>query len=226
MNYANTWKNGCTCYHCKQSIDGHAIPMIQSDDTTTALAKKMQQQLDSVVITAIAKGYILPKGAFMVGAAIATIGTAVIKVAALSGASAGDLLSYMPSNALGKDVVLIGNNVNLTSYVNILKESLTLQIKDVNNSVNSKPPLVIDSVYPVGTCAAQKLVDYIVKQSGPTNDKHINKINMAEIFWRASADFKSPWSTGDVVPSCNTCNYVLPMMLCNYKDGEKLPYKS
>jgi hypothetical protein len=79
--------------------------------------------------------------------------------------------------------------------------------------------------YPVGSCAAQKLVDHVV-QFAIANNKKISKINMSEIFWKTNAT-KSQWSSGTTVPSCNTCNYILPMMLCNYNaDNEKVPYQS
>ncbi|RKR83714.1 hypothetical protein BDD43_3928 [Mucilaginibacter gracilis] len=207
------------CTHCGNNIDKHAIPFIQSDEATNALAVKLQQQLDTVLAKAIAKGYSLPQTAVMAGAAIATVGSKVIKVAALSGANASTILGFIQGKSLGTDVVLLGNNVPLSDYKTLLLEPLTTQINTLNTGLAAIPA----PTYPIGACAGQKMIQYIVNQSNPKTGR-ITKINMAEIFWKTGG--KSVWSTGQLVPSCNTCNRVLPMLLCNYNsDREQVPYK-
>ncbi len=207
------------CTHCGNNIDNHVIPFIQADDATTNLAVKLQQQLDAVLTKAIENGYKLPLTAVMAGAAIATVGSKVIKVAALSGWNAPGILALIQGKPLGADVVILGNNVLLTDFKDLLLEPLTSQINGLNAGLAAIP----EPTYPIGSCAAQKMIQYIVSQSDPATAR-ITKINMAEIFWKTGG--KSNWSTGQVVPSCNTCNRVLPMLLCNYNNmGEKVPYK-
>ncbi|MDY0907514.1 hypothetical protein [Pedobacter sp. CFBP9032] len=215
MNYVN--KRDIPCPHCNKNIDTHAIPIISSDTATEQLAKKLQEKLDGVYVTALSKGYVLPVGATMVGAAIATIGSKVVKVAALSGANANLILSFI-QGGLGNDVKLVGDNVAPANFKTLLLDSLSTPIAAITTGMAAIP----DPKYPVGSCAGQKIIQYLVSQSNPTTAR-IKKINMAEIFWKSGG--KSAWSTGQLVESCNTCNRVLPMLLCNYNnDGEKVPY--
>jgi hypothetical protein len=234
MNYASSNPlNKSVCYHCKNRSDRHAISVIKSDDATEKLAKAMQDVLDDIYRKALLKGYDLPREGrdgenhmnVMVGAMIAEIGSQKVRAVALSGLSEGVIGAMQ--GTLGKDVVMLHENVPLRDFRTIINESLAKDAGDIQISVqnmNNARAVVpmARPAFPVGTCSAQKLLHFVVKMSLMTKTK-IRKINMAEIFWKA--DGKSEWSTGELVPSCNTCNYMLPMMLCNYEEGDtRVPY--
>jgi len=218
MNYANKNKNyNENCFHCNEPINSHAISLIQSSSESDALAISLQSKLDGVYKTALLKGYVLPQGQIMTGAIIATVGSAIVKAAALSGANADTIFGVM-KGGLGKGVNLVGDNVSLASYRSILDCNLTNLVRKIDKVGTVPPPS-----YPVGSCAAQKLVNYLVQYSLSKKMK-ITNISMSEIFWKTNST-KSNWSTGETVPSCNTCQYVLPMMLCNYDSmGNKQKY--
>lgn len=228
MNYANAnIHNGDRCCHCDEPISAHAINIIRSNDETLHLARALQDKLDAVCETALTKGYTLPQEMIMTGAIVATVGSTVIKAAALSGGNAQTILNIMQGN-LGKDVELLGDNVDIASIKSILGVKLSGLANKVEQSrgrtfVPPLPGIIPDPNYPVGSCAAQKLLHYVV-QYALAHKQKISTINMTEIFWKTNG-VKSKWSTGSEVPSCNTCQYILPMMLCNYDDmRDKCPY--
>jgi hypothetical protein len=209
MNYGNTCALSNKvlfnqCLQCKENIDKHTISVIQSDDETVELARKVQQNLDKVYQDAKDKGY-TPADNTMVGAAIATIdGSRVVKVVALSGFNASWVLSLMPKN-LGKDVVIVGDNV--LQFETVTGEAVRPNIADIPRGFNFK----------LGTCAAQKVLMEIIRQGKPQQPGgrlRISNLRMAEIFWKTN-DTKSNWSSGDVVPSCDTCKRLVPMLLCD-----------
>lgn len=221
-NYANANpNNNDKCIHCTEPIATHAVAIIRSDDATLKLAQKMQAKLDGIYVTAVSKGYQLPPGAIMVGAITATVGSTTVKAVAVSGGNAPTLLSYI-TNDFGSDVAVIGDNVPIASLRTLLGNNvrtIAQTVETTRMAGNIPAPH-----YPVGSCAAQKLLNHVV-QYAITSKTRINpaKITMAEIFWKSGG--KSQWSTGDVVESCNTCKYILPLMLCNYDElGNKVPY--
>ena len=212
MNYGNT----CTlsnnvffnqCLQCNENIDKHTISVIQSDAETVKLALKVQENLDKVYQTALTNGYKLTENT-MVGAAIATIdGSRVVKVVALSGFDASTVLSLMPSN-LGKDVVIVGDNV--TEFMTVTGEPVRPNLPNIPNGSN----------YTLGACAAQKVLMEIIRQGKPQQRGgrlRISKLHMAEIFWKTNAT-KSNWSSGEIVPSCDRCKRLVPMLLCDKCD--------
>ena len=227
MNYANKNEfNDNKCSHCDNNIAKHAINIIRSDDATIALAKKMQALLDDIYRSGLVKRYVLPGitddrpyKMVMTGAIIATVvkGTnrRQIKAAALSGDQAYKLTNMIKRRALGEDVAILSENVRIAVFQSILGLSISKMVGAVDQL---RMP---DPAYPVGSCAAQKLVNYVIQS---LNDGEIiEKIYMSEIYWKTGS--KSDWSTNDPVPSCNTCNYILPMMLCNYDDeGNRIRY--
>ena len=214
MNYGNT----CTlsnnvlfnqCLQCNENIDKHTISVIQSDAETVKLALKVQENLDKVYQTALTNGYKLTENT-MVGAAIATIdGSRVVKVVALSGFDASTVLSLMPSN-LGKDVVIVGGNVALGEFMTVTAEPVRPNLAPIANGFN----------YLLGSCAAQKVLMEIIRQAKPQQRGgrlRISNLRMAEIFWKTTGT-KGNWSSGDVVPSCDTCKRLVPMLLCDKCD--------
>jgi hypothetical protein len=207
MNYGNTTKlsNGVVfseCLKCCEVIDKHKIPLIQSDDATEKLARKVQQNLDGIYAEALTMGYEVGAPT-MVGAAIATVGSKVVKVVALSGANAGTVLGRMPSN-LGQDVVIVSDNV--TTFKTVTGASIQPNVAPIPGGFN----------YPLGACAAQKVLMELIRQANPQGggSLKISNLHMAEIFWKTNGR-KSDWSSGDVVPSCDTCKRVVPMILCD-----------
>jgi hypothetical protein len=207
MNYGNTCQlsNNVVvdeCSSCNQKIDKHKIPLIQSDDATEKLAQKVQQNLNAVYAQALTMGYEIGAPT-MVGAAIATVGSKVVKVVALSGANAGAVLGRMPSN-LGQDVVIVGDNV--TAFRTVTGAAIQPNVAPIPGGFN----------YPLGACAAQKVLMEIIRQANPQGGSSlkISNLRLAEIFWKTNGT-KSNWSSGEVVPSCDTCKRVVPMLLCD-----------
>jgi hypothetical protein len=47
--------------------------------------------------------------------------------------------------------------------------------------------------------------------------QEVKSIDMSEMFWRdfAAQQYTRAWSTGQIVPSCDTCKQILPQILCN-----------
>ena len=217
------------CYHDAGShgIQNHSISMVTSNSWTEATARRLQDQLDSVYTKALQKGYAL-NGPTMVGAVRATVGSSTVMAVALSGANASAILSYI-EGGLGADVAMIGNNVVPTVFTTILGIGLTAEIGCVAAALGGAAPPPACGLapipaphYPVGACAGQKLIQHVVSAS-TTKKAPIREISMAEIFWKSSG--KSNWSTGELVPSCNTCEYVIPMLLCNFDaSGDRVPY--
>jgi hypothetical protein len=207
MNYGNTTKLSnnvvfSECLKCCDAIDKHKIPLIQSDDATEKLARKVQQNLDAIYAEALTMGYEVGAPT-MVGAAIATVGSTVVKVVALSGANASIVLGRMPSN-LGQDVVIVGDNV--TTFKTVAGESIQPSVAPIPGGFN----------YPLGACAAQKVLMEMIRKANPQGGSSlkISNLRMAEIFWKTNGT-KSNWSSGEVVPSCDTCKRVVPMLLCD-----------
>src|SRR5262249_52271160 len=144
-------------------------------------------------------------GPTMVGAATATIdGSRVVKVVALSGARAGDMLDLMPKN-LAKEVIIVGDNVPVHEFKTVTGEAVRPNLADIPDGFN----------YPPGACAAQKVLMEIIRQAKPQPGARlrISNVRMAEIFWKTNAT-KSNWSSGEVVPSCDTRKRLVPMLLC------------
>lgn len=227
MNYGGTGSKNC--FHCGKSGSTHAIPHISSDDATIKLARGLQALLDGAYANGVSRGYVLPVGSVMVGAVIATVGSAVVKAVALSGANANAMLNILKTGALGKDVAYVGDVVAPESCISLLKLPLRKKALLIQSAVSGTPlagaPTIAEPKYHVGSCAGPKLLNYVLQKTNPSAGKRISRIAMAEIFWKSGG--KSKWSTGTVVESCQTCAHLLPMMLCNYnEDGEKVPYRA
>jgi hypothetical protein len=205
MNYGNSNDIVKTCARCGESLDRHSISLIRSDDKTGRVARKLQAELDRVVKQGKLRGTDPTRVACMVGAASARIGTADYMFAAISGADI-DILRHLNGNALGAGVTLV-------------REHSALPLSTITNKplVLTQPvPWGRNRDYPVGACAAQKLLMAIFKAQ--RNDKgKISAINLSEILWSnpALGSHNRDWSTGSVVCSCDTCKRVVPQMLCD-----------
>jgi len=207
MRYGGTNDLMQTCTRCGESLDRHGIE-ITSDDRTEKLAKTFQGALDRAVSSGLVKGIAAARASCMVGAAIAKIGSAEYKFVAISGAAV-DILNHTGANALGRDVTLIrdGDAFPLTT---ITGQPLTLA-QPVKGTRNRD--------YPLGACAAQKLLMAIFRKQKQAKGK-ITSINMSEILWSdpSPVGHNRDWSTGEVVCSCDTCKRVVPIMLCDHTE--------
>ena len=225
MNYGNSNRlNGNKCHHCKNSIGRHHLRVITSDQHTEQLARKLQAALNKVYENALKKGYALPTGSIMTGALTATIGDKTIQLATLSGSNAEKILNLIGKKVFGPEVEIVSANVPIDTYKTLLGRDLAKQAAEVEKSrvliPGAIPPGttirggVIHPAYPVGSCAGQKLLNNAIQKALSSGEK-ITSVHMAEVFWRANGS-KTHWVAGDVVASCNTCAYLLPMMLCNF----------
>jgi hypothetical protein len=204
MNYGNANDLIKNCPLCARSIDKHQLSLIRSDDNTEKLAKKLQQALDGVVKGGALKGLPAPRGTCMVGAATAKIGSTVHTFATISGADTG-ILNLLNGNTLGGGVTLV-------------KDASALPLTTIAGRPLTMAPIAQgrNRDYPVGSCAAQKLLMAIFrKQSAKAK---ASEIRMAEILWSdpGAGTHNRDWSTGSVVCSCDTCKRVVPAMLCDH----------
>jgi hypothetical protein len=205
MNYGNANDLIQHCPRCAKSIDKHGIALIRSDETTEKLAKKMQENLDAVAHRSADKGFEPMRTSTMVGAATATIGTAVYKYVTISG-GATEMLAQMAN--MGKDVEVI-TATTAAPLTTIRGEPLVMAPTAHGRNRD----------YPVGSCAAQKMIMAIFKKA-KEKKAAITAINMAEILWSDphTAGHNRDWSTGSVVCSCDTCKRVVPAMLCDHRE--------
>lgn len=212
MKYGGSNNRTANCPRCARSIGKHAIKFIESNDETEKLAKKAQDFLSHVVVAAAQKGFkqlrvnregkIIPG---MVGAATARIGSTMYKWVTISGA----------------DTEILGQMANLGGDVTVIKEPTAAPLRTILGKplVIAPPTYGIGRDFPVGACAAQKLVMAIFNKASETKAA-IDALNMAEILWSNPLDsvHNRDWSTGSVVCSCDTCKHVLPAMLCDHEE--------
>ncbi len=220
MNYGNANDVIRNCPKCTSSIDKHRISLIQSSEKTDALARKMLDLLSKINIQAVLKGFNLNRTSTMVGAAVVTFNNSAKPRQYVTVSGEGVLLlKHIPS--MGKDVVVIDDKSALIEGKNNIHK-----IRNIENRLfdfdeeNPGKVVPMGTEYPVGSCAAQKLLAAIFRIE---NTATIKTIEMSEIMWRALGIHpkatRRQWSTGETVPSCKTCKQVVPQMLCNlYED--------
>ena len=191
------------CPVCDGSFAKHRFSSIESDDYTTNKAKEFQRALDGVIVSGNLQG-LQPARARpgMVGAARAYIDGAEFNCVTISGGDVG-ILKHVNGGGFG---TLIDTAPD-PHPININDKPVTLVPVDWGRSRD----------FPVGECAAQKLLMAVFKQakSAKRGLQAITKINMAEIFWRPPANHTGSWPTGDLAESCDTCKQILPAMLCS-----------
>lgn len=206
MNYGNSNDVIQNCPQCDSSIDTHKISIIRSTDKTDALARKLQSSLTRLHLDSILRGIELERSSTMVGAAIVNYTSSSQQYITVSGPGVF-LLRHINLNDFGKKVIIIDNENALvrSKTQNCRKEKLFTP--DTSQGLE----------YPVGSCAAQKLLARIFQDARSFDS--IRSIEMSEIMWRASGGrvghASRKWTAGDVVPSCKTCKQVIPQMLCN-----------
>lgn len=205
MNYGNANDLIRFCPRCAKSIDTHGIPLIRSDEKTEKLADKMQQALSVVAKRSADKGFDPMRTSTMVGAATAKIGDATFTFVTISGASTA-MLAQMAS--FGKEVTVLTDQSALP-LTTILGDPLVMAPTAHGRNRD----------YPVGSCAAQKLLMAIFRKAREKKAA-ISAINMAEILWSDphESGHNRDWSTGSVVCSCDTCKRVVPAMLCDHRE--------
>lgn len=207
MRYGNASDMLTRCPRCNESPDRHRIEIV-SDERSEAIARKLQAALDQVSSSAALKGWSAPRVACMVGAAIARIGSADYRFAAISGFET-EILGMIKGKPLGKDVVLVAD-----------RDARPLATIDGSALVVAQPVAGgRNRDYPVGACAAQKLLMAIFRKRQEVGGG-IASINMSEILWSdpQQRGHNRDWSTGSVVCSCDTCKRVVPQMLCYHAE--------
>lgn len=203
MNYGNANDLITHCPRCGESTDRHGFGLIRSDEKTEKLAYRLQEALDRVAKSSAVKGLTPLRGTCMVGAATARIGSQDYTFATISGA---DIAILNQIGGLGKDVTLI-KKTTAEPLRTISGQPLSL-VQPASGNRNRD--------YPLGACAAQKLLMAIFDQQRQSGGR-ISSINMAEILWSdpTNPGHNRDWSTGSVVCSCDTCKRVVPQMLCD-----------
>jgi hypothetical protein len=143
----------------------------------------------------------------MMGAAIATIGSTVKQYVTLSGPGPNLIARWMKYDKLPKGLVVVDAN-------NVLRSGRLYDITG-KQFAPTRTPQNRGRDYPLGSCAAQKLLDQIFADARAARQP-ITSIQLSEMFWRdfAAENHNREWSTGQIVPSCDTCKQVLPQMLC------------
>jgi hypothetical protein len=228
MNYGNgNHFNKRTCFHCSQPIADHGINCIQSDPITIRLAQALVEQLDAVYLNALLDhGHEPHFGSIMTGAVRARIGKKEWLAVSLSGKQAHRFLNLVRPGSLGKNVELVGSVVALDKMKSISGLSLSRQAHQLEQSrivlAGDKAPAnshiqggILPPAYPIGTCTGQKLLDFVFKKARAQRQQ-ISEIALAEVFWK-DYGHASHWKKGQVVPSCHACQYMLPIMLCDYR---------
>ncbi|GAX45912.1 hypothetical protein NIES4075_69330 [Tolypothrix sp. NIES-4075] len=197
-----------TCPRCGKSCDNHKFQYIEPNEKTDLFVRKMQSSLDETSKRAALKNFDKSRDTCMVGSAIATINNGVYTYVTISGGNVA-LLNYINNN-FGKDVVIID-------------KPSALPLKTIKGQPLNPNPTRRDRGrdYPVGSCAAQKLLMAVFEQAAKSGgyDK-ITKLNMSELLWNdpVKGEHNRDWSTGSIVCSCDTCKQVVPMMLCDKEE--------
>lgn len=207
-----------TCPRCGASIDRHRIHSIFPSERTIHLVRTLQDLLDQVDRTSRQKGYQLPQvkdqplKTTMVGAAHAIFSN-----------HPGQPRDYVTFSGPGYLFFTLINRGRLGKKVVIVDTYSAMQGNTKLYGIDGVMfvPAWDAEGYPIGSCAAQKLMTAIFMDV-PTEGT-VMEIQMSEIMWRSSQRERVPqtsrqWSSGHEVSSCITCKQVLPQMLCDKHD--------
>jgi hypothetical protein len=199
------------CPRCSEDIDRHTIPFIESTDASLKLAEKLLTALDAVSTRGALLG-LDAAAATMAGALITTVGSEKKQYVTVSGGGVETLKKI--KKALGAAVILItdtnacSNHPANTKATDIFGVNFTPTVTAaVQNSCGIG--------YPLGSCAAQKLLATVFRYA-KDKTKKVMKLEMTEILWKdvQAEGHNRLWSTGTAVQSCDTCKRVVPQMLC------------
>jgi hypothetical protein len=111
------------------------------------------------------------------------------------------------------------NDAVLKSKEHKLKISGDAEFRRTRND-NQTLPRVELGRNPAGACAAQKLIDAIFAYAWKTG-MLVTNIDMSEVFWNKS-NAGGNYKTGDLAPSCTTCEKILPWMLCDLVESYEI----
>jgi hypothetical protein len=204
MIYGNANDVITECPRCDESIDKHRFSIIRSADAER-LVKDLQGKLDGVAKQTAIHGFDPARNTCMAGAAVATINDGVYKYVAISG---GDTAILNHIGSLGKDVTVVKGGTALP--LSTIKGKSIARVQPA--------PRERDRDYPIGACAAQKLLMAVFKQADKSGGRDkITRVSLAEVLWNdpTNSGHNRDWSTGSIVCSCDTCKRVVPMMLCD-----------
>ncbi len=213
-----------TCPRCQESPDKHRIKWIAPGADSTSLLERFQRTLDNVSKETLESGKLRdayldlatnPAGnvyaTSMMGTAVATIGSVVKLYATLSGPGPSIILNWIKRDQLPKDLMIL-------DATNAATRGKLVDIRG-KNFTPTHTPQGRNRDYPLGSCAAQKIVNQIFTDARAAGQE-VKSIELSEMFWRdfAAERYSRDWSTGTIVPSCDTCKQVLPQMLCTNND--------
>ena len=218
------------CLRCGKPPDTHKpFPFVSSGDLTASLLNNLSNALKDNVEGLYLRGYQSAVTTSMMGAAVALIGTEKRQYLSLSGPGT-DLLNHINRRFIGNDVVLVDAPNGLDNLImgaggviaggefpnNPYARKRDSSVSKVFRV--ARPPLQNrNRDYPLGTCAAIKLLTRIYKDAVALG-QDINSIELAELLWfdnTAGGQHNRDWSTGQIVMSCDTCKQVLPQILCS-----------
>lgn len=223
------------CPRCGKSPDTHKpVPFVSSGSVTSSLLSKLSSALKDNAVGVYLQGYQSAVKTSMMGAAVALIGTEKRQYLSLSGPGT-DLFNHIDRRFIGNDIVLVSVPNGLDNLV-IGAGGAIASGEFPNNpyarkqdssvpkafSVNRPPAQGNNRDYPLGTCAAIKLITRIYKDAAELG-KDIQSIEMAEMLFfdltSNGGNRNRDWQTGQIVMSCDTCKQVLPQILCNNISG-------
>jgi hypothetical protein len=220
------------CPRCKESIDSHHIPFIRPGDVTLGLACLLQDLLSKLDVESILKGKSLSRNSTMVGAAQARFGNGGSRDYVTVSGEGVLLLAHINRKRLRAEVAICENstavetNSSLYGIDGEIFLPAILHRPPTPPASRLTPPHVLWPVpekvaYPLGSCAAQKLLTRIFEDAQTMGG--VMAIEMSEIMWRSSQIDRVPqtsrqWSTGHAALPCETCKQVLPQMLCDKHD--------
>ncbi|MGW4426290.1 hypothetical protein [Streptosporangium sp. NPDC004631] len=215
-----------TCPRCQGSLDKHGINVIRSGEKSRKLLfdnflptlnnYNKETLLDDNLREAYLRLASGPGGGViatsMMGVAVATIGTQEKQYATLSGPGARVVLPFIKRGQLPTGLVIVG-------VVNALEDPDAMVDVRGKTFVPTSTAQGNNMDYPIGSCAAQKILNQIFRDARDAGKK-VEAIDLSELFWRdyAAEKYSRAWSTGSIVPSCDTCKQVLPQMLCDRVD--------
>ncbi|HZB29552.1 MAG TPA: hypothetical protein VE465_05245 [Streptosporangiaceae bacterium] len=215
-----------TCPRCGKSPDTHKpFPRINTGEDSERLLEQFRNSLDDLSEATIKSNNLreaylkLATGAggtvystSMMGAAVATIGSKVMGYVALSGPGPAVFSKWIKRNKMPKDTVIIEVTNTLVSG-----KLLDISLKQFTPIAPVAQGRGRD--YPLGSCAAQKLLHRILADAVAANQK-VTAIEFCEMFWQdfGAEGHNRDWSTGQIVQSCDTCKQVIPQMLCSNTD--------
>ncbi|MGA7926592.1 MAG: hypothetical protein WCA20_11375 [Candidatus Sulfotelmatobacter sp.] len=202
------------CPRCSESIDKHAIPFIESTPESLILCNHLLNALENVSKRGLELGK-AKSTVTMAGSLITTVGSDKRKYVTASGPGVGTLQKI--KKVLGKDVILVTDGNVSTATNTKITDIFGVEFTPVALAGNNTIRKPCGDSYPLGDCAAQKLLVTVFRYAKSIKQK-VRKLEMTEIYWKdvQQTAHNRKWSTQVAAQSCDTCKRVLPQMLCSH----------